>query len=221
MKMMVFASALLIGATVAAQDAASTLPKNYHVQFENEWVRVTSVRYSANEKLAEHTHTELPSAYVYLTDSGPVAFRHAGGPAVTRQPVTAGMFRVYRGITETHEVENMGSDTRFLRVELKTEGRDAAAIRGKFGRPPVNAEPAVQFDHAQFRISRVWVQPGQQLAISADAHPALVIAMTGDGGARLGQERWLAAGASHQLSNTGTAPIDFLRIDFKTSPPRS
>ena len=207
--------------SVAGQDAATTLSKNYRVQFENEWVRVTSVRYGANEKLPEHTHTELPAAYVYLTDSGPVAFRHVGGPAVTRQPVKAGMFRVFRGIKETHEVENIGDATEFLRVELKTEGRDAATIRGKFERPSPASEPVVQFDHAQFRVSRVWVLPGQSMAIRADTDPALLIGMTFHGGAKLGQHTWLPAGGWTQLTNAAAAPLDFLRIDFKTAPPRS
>jgi hypothetical protein len=218
MKVMLVAGLLALGAAVSAQDAAITLPKNYSVRFENEWVRVTSVRYGANEKLPEHTHTELPSAYVYLTDSGPVGFRHVGGPAVTRQPVKAGMFRVFRGIKETHEVENMGAATEFLRVELKTESVETASIRGKFERPPVSAEPAVQFDHAQFRISRVWLQPGRQLSITADAFPAMLIAMTSNGGSTLGQATWIRAGGSTPLVNAGASPIDFLRVDFRTRP---
>lgn len=218
MKLMLAVGVLVFGAVVSGQDAATLLPKNYKVQFENEWVRVTSVRYGANEKLPEHTHTELPSVYVYLTDSGPVAFRHVGGPAVTRQPVKAGMFRVFRGIKETHEVENIGAATEFLRVELKTESADTAAIRGKFERPPVSAEAAVQFDHTQFRISRIWLQPGQQRSIAADAHPALLIAMTPSGGSKLGQQTWIGAGGSAPLVNSSTSPIDFLRVDFKTGP---
>jgi hypothetical protein len=218
MKMMLVVGMLVVGAAVSAQDAATTLPMNYRVQFENEWVRVTSVRYGANETLPEHTHTALPSAYVYLTDSGPVSFRHVGGPAVTRQPVKAGMFRVFRGIKETHEVENAGAATEFLRVELKTEGVETASIRGKFERPPVSAEPAVQFDHAQLRISRVWLQPGQRLSIGADAHPALLIAMAPNGAATLGQATWIGAGGSTPLINAGASPIDFLRVDFKTRP---
>lgn len=218
MKMMLIAGAAVLSATLAAQDAATTLPKNYKVQFENDWVRITSVRYGANERLPEHTHTALPSAYVYLTDSGPVAFRHVGGPAVTRQPVPAGMFRVYRGIKETHEVENIGAASEFLRVELKTEGRDAATIRGKFERPAVSAEPFVHFDHAQFRVSRVWVQPGLKVSIKAESYPVLVVAMTGHGGAKLGQEQFIAAHASATLANSGSTPIDFLRFDFKTQP---
>ena len=58
--MMMSAAAVLFSAGLAAQDAATLLPANYRVQFENEWVRVTSVRYGANEKLPEHTHTALP-----------------------------------------------------------------------------------------------------------------------------------------------------------------
>lgn len=220
--MMMSAAAVLFSAGLAAQDAATLLPANYRVQFENEWVRVTSVRYGANEKLPEHTHTALPSAYVYLTDSGPVAFRHVGGPAVTRQPVKAGMFRVFRGIRETHEVENLSAGaSEFLRVEMKTESPDPATIRGKFERPAVGSEPVVQFDHVQFRVSRVWVQPGQKLEITTGAEPSLLIAMAATGGTSLGQATWIASGGSTRLTNAGAVPVDVLKFDFKTTPPRS
>ena len=215
-------AAVATGSGVASQDAVKLLPNNYKVQFENEWVRVTAVRYGPLEKLPEHTHTALPSAYVYLSDSGPIVFRHVGGPSATRQPVKAGTFRVYRGITETHEVENTASfASEFLRVELKTAGRDAAAIRGKFERSPVTATPTVHFDHPQFRVTRVWVQPGQTVELKADAQPMLVIAMSAEGTVKTGQTSWVTAGRSTQLGNAGRAPIDFLQMDFKTSPPRS
>lgn len=77
---------------VVAQDAISTLPDNYQLHFENEWVKVTHVHYPPHAKLPAHTHTALPSAYVYLNDSGPVIFRHVGGEngAVTRTPNQGG-----------------------------------------------------------------------------------------------------------------------------------
>lgn len=222
MKFVMMIGVVLFTTGIAGQDAATILPKHYAVQFENEWVRVTSVRYGPNDKLPEHTHTALPSAYVYLSDSGPVIFRHVGGPSVTRQPVKAGTFRVFRGIKETHEVENTAAfASEFLRVELKTEARDAATIRGKFERPARAAlQPVVQFDHPQFRISRLWVQPGQSADVTTETQPALVIALAPNGSAKAGTELWIAAGQSARLTNRGAAAIDFLRVDLKTSPAR-
>ena len=210
--------AMTVGA--AAQEGTATLPRNYQLRFENSWVKVTAVHYGPNEQLPGHTHTPNPSAYVYLNDAGPVIFRHVGGSAATRPATKAGALRVYRGLEEVHEVANTtATPSEFLRVELKTEGRDPATFRGKFERPPVSTEPIIHVDHPQVRISRVWVEPGQQLVIAAHTQPALVIALAPGDGRAAGQERWVAAGQSTTLANTGSSAIDFLRFDFKTRPP--
>lgn len=220
MRAMCAVAVLAITAGVSAQEGAVTLPRNYQVQFENAWVKVTAVRYGPNEKLPGHTHTPNPSAYVYLNDGGPVIFRHVGGPAATRAATKAGAFRVYRGLEEVHDVENTSSvPSEFLRVELKTEGKEPASFRGKFMRPAAATnEVIVQFDHPQVRISRLWVDPGQRLEIKTAEEPALLIALSAGPGVNAGQHYWLPAHRSSELSNSGPSPIDFLRFDLKTRP---
>jgi hypothetical protein len=220
MKAMWIVAALAGAVGVSAQEGTVTLPRNYKVQFENAWVKVTAVHYGPNEKLPGHAHTPNPSAYVYLNDGGPVIFRHVGGSAATRPATKAGAFRVYRGLEEVHEVENTTSvPSEFLRVELKTEGRDPAAFRGKFMRPAAPATDAVvEFDHPQVRISRVWVGAGQRLEITAAEDPSLLIALTSGLDSSAGQHRWLPARGFAEVSNSGALPIDFLRFDLKTRP---
>jgi len=221
MRAMCALTAIIMTAGLAAQEGTATLPQNYKLQFENAWVKVTAVRYEPKEKLPGHTHTANPSAYVYLNDGGPVIFRHVGGSAATRAATKAGAFRVYRGLVEVHEVENTANvPSEFLRVELKTEGRDPAAFRGKFERPAVPAAAAiVHLDHSQARISRLWLTPGQKLAVKTTSEPALIIALAGTADFRAGQEWWVAPSGSVELSNGGTAPIDLLRFDLKSRPP--
>lgn len=77
--LMAAALSVLVPAGLLAQDAVKTLPDNYKVAFENDHVRVTRVHYGPHATLPGHTHTSLASAYVYLNDSGPVAFTHVGG----------------------------------------------------------------------------------------------------------------------------------------------
>jgi hypothetical protein len=220
MKAICVVAALALGAGVSAQEGTITLPRNYKVQFENGWVKVTAVRYGPNEKLPGHAHTPNPSAYVYLNDGGPVIFRHVGGPAATRAATKAGAFRVYKGLEEVHEVENTSSvPSEFLRVELKTEGRAPATFWGKFLRPTApTIDAVVEFDHPQVRISRIWVSPGQRLDIRTAEEPALLIALTSGSGSNAGEHRWLPARGSMELSNSAASPIDFLRFDFKTRP---
>jgi hypothetical protein len=218
MKRLMLAMVLVIGGVVAAQEGAATLPKNYRVQFENAFVKVTAVRYEPMQKLPGHTHTPNPSAYIYLNDGPPVIFRHVGGSAATRAATKAGTFRIYRGLEEVHEVENTGNaPSEFLRVELKTQGIDPAAFRGKFERPASGAgAPVVHFDHPQVRITRLWLPPGQPLAIQGSNEPSLLIALATAGGFKAGQEQWVAASTPISLNNTGTVPIDVLRFELKT-----
>ena len=70
-----------------------------------------------------------------------------------------------------------------------------------------------EYANAQMRISRVFTPPGQFTNARATAtQPALVISLPG------GQERWIAAGQHERLANSGTAPLEFVRIDFLTAP---
>ena len=211
-------AAVSVGA--AAQEGTELLPRNYKLQFENAWVKVTAVRYGPNEKLPGHTHTPNPAAYVYLNNGGPVIFRHVGGPSATRAATKAGTFRVYRGLEEIHEVENTtATPSEFLRIELKTEGRDPGAFRGKFERPAApSVEPVTHLDHPQVRISRVWLDAGEKLTVSTQSEPALIIALAPAGDIRAGQEWWVSPAGSVELSNTANTPIDLLRFELRTRP---
>jgi hypothetical protein len=217
------ASALMVvlfGVSLAAQEGAATLPANYKVTFENAWVKVTSVRYEPKQKLPGHTHTPNPVAYVYLNDGPPVIFSHVGGKPATRAATKAGAFRVYRGLEEVHEVENTGTaPSEFLRVELKTAGLEPGSFYGKFERPASpSADPVVHFNHSQLRVTRLWIQPGQELAIAATTEPALVVALAPGTGLRTGETRWVAPSSTERFKNTGTSPIDVLRFDLRTQP---
>jgi hypothetical protein len=201
---------------IALFAVVASLPSAYTLQFENEWVRVTRVRYEPFEKLPAHGHTTFPSAYVYLSDSGPVIFRHTTGKrfAATRPAVKAGSFRVFRSVEELHEVENtseLASD--FLRVEFKTEPKELETLRGRYHREavaPGESPTKVQFENAQVRITRVTLALGTPLSITA-AEPALLIHLSGP---RPGREQWLSRGQTA----TFDGEAEFLRFDFKTDP---
>ena len=221
-----------------AQDPLKTLPKAYKLQFENEWVKVVRVHYAPHEKLPAHEHTPMASAYVYLTDGGPVVFNHVDKDygAVTRPATKAGSFRVYRGIQEHHEVENKSDlPSDFLRVEFKTDPIDEKTLRGRFFReeyPAGENFQKVQFENEQIRITRLVCAPGKRLDIdTSSGKPALVIALSSaqlkvsrsKGGSKkvkldLGQSRWIDGNQQEQFTHAGDAPMELLRFDFKTMP---
>ena len=114
---------LALAVLANAQQPYSTLPRNYALEFENAWVRVSRVKYSPGEKLPVHSHPSIPTIYVYLTDGGPIRFTHIT-PKVTivRAEVKTGQVRFNRNArVETHETEYQGdAPSEYLRVELKT-----------------------------------------------------------------------------------------------------
>lgn len=63
---------------VRAQDPMQVAPGSYRLDFENDLVKVVHVLYPPHAKLPAHDHPKGPTAYVYLTDSGPILFTHIG-----------------------------------------------------------------------------------------------------------------------------------------------
>jgi hypothetical protein len=224
----------IIGFTAAlgAQDPVKTLPDAYSLQFENEWVRVVRVTYPPLATLPAHEHNALAAAYVYLTDGGPVVFRHIDAPygPATRPATKAGGFRVFRGVKEIHEVENTSAlPSEFLRVEFKTDPRNDSTLKGRFFRDPsLTNDQRVQFENDQVRITRLLYASGQSFQVETGAtQPALLVALTvgrlrapGDAAIALalGEARWLEAGDRQVFENIGTDSVELLRFDFKTAP---
>jgi len=221
-----------------AQDPLKTLPQAYKLQFENDWVKVTRVHYAPKEKLPPHQHTHTASAYVYLNDSGPVVFKHIGLAygAVTRPATKAASFRLYQGLQEIHEVENLSDlPSDFLRVEFKTEPINEKSLRGRFYReayPRGENFQKVQFENEQVRITRLVCATGKTLELSTSPNePSLLVALvpsklkTGESKGKsaalnleMGKTTWIAAGRQEEFKNTGNAPAELLRFDFKTKP---
>jgi hypothetical protein len=52
----------------AAPNALTAAPHNYHLEFENEYVRVTRITYAAHEKAPLHSHSAPGGVIVALTD---------------------------------------------------------------------------------------------------------------------------------------------------------
>jgi hypothetical protein len=213
-------------AILGAQEAETTLPEAYRLQFENEWVKVVRVHYAPHVKLPSHAHTKLASAYVYLSDAGPVVFRHVGAEygSVTRPPVKTGTFRLFRAVGEMHEVENTSSlASDFLRVEFKTEPKDARTLRGRYPREVVargeNVQN-VQFENAQIRVTRLVIAPEASMEVTTTAtEPGLLISLFPTRGYASGEHRWLPVKLTDSIRNLAPDPLEYLRFDFLTAPP--
>lgn len=195
----------LLGA-VSAQDATKALPDAYKLELDNDVVRVVRIRYAPGVKLPLHTHTGGTIYYIYLNDSDGIRFVHEDGRTVVRPPVKMGSLRLSTGGEEKHTGENNSNAAAdWLRIELKTIPR---ATRQRIQRPALdNSKSAIVVDHKSdgLLIERVWVTPGQSLNVPASATPALWVSIPS------GTTRWADAGKAETISNTGSAPMEFVR----------
>jgi hypothetical protein len=202
--------------TAPAQDPLKILPDSYRLELENEWVRVVHVRYAPHAKLPAHDHPTVPTAYVYLNDSGPILFKHIGlSYGVIGRPATvAGAIRLARAVQEIHEVENPGdAPSEFLRVELKRMPLDAP-LRGRFypeSHPPDENVTKLHFENDHLRLTRRACAPEVACDLSAAAEPALLVALT----LEPGRSQWLGPGEKHIVQNKQASPAEFLLFEFK------
>ena len=199
--------------TAWAQDPLKILPDSYRLELENEWVRVVRVRYEPHAKLPAHDHPALPTAYVYLNDSGPILFKHIGLTygVIGRPATVAGAIRLGRAVQEVHEVENPGDTaSEFLRVEFKRMPLDTP-IRGRFypeSHPPGENVAKVHFESGHLRLTRRACAPDVACDFSA-AEPALLVTLP------RGQSQWLGPGEKRVVRNMEGAPAEFLVFEFK------
>jgi hypothetical protein len=230
--------ALCMAATLHAQDPLKLLPEAYQLEFENDWVKVVRVLYPAKTSLPEHDHPQLATAYVYLSDSGPIRFKHVATKnwEIARPEVKARSFRLWRAVKETHEVENPNdSASEFLRVELKTEPLNPRTFTGRFPALELPADEnaeKLQFENEQSRITRIACAPGKPCLLAAGADgPALFVALTSlrlrivaerstqlEMNLDAGKTKWMEPGQQESVENVGSNPAEMLRIDFLTKP---
>jgi hypothetical protein len=226
------ALALTLAMSASAQNPLETLPNNYKLDMENQWVRVIRVHYAPHEKVPVHDHAEGPVVYVYLTDGGPVRFQHFTPREVLaiRPATKQGGFRIHHALVERHSVENASDiPSDFLRVELKALSAATQIPDVKVDPPVLSAGEnleKVEFEDENLRIVRS-VCAAHKTCIARDVlAPALEIAftpvtLTGIA-ARLvritsqaGQVRWVAPVAHEEARNLGAVAAHRLRIEFK------
>jgi hypothetical protein len=201
----------------AGQDPTKQLPKSFHLEFENEWVRVVRVHYDAKANLPEHEHPEGATVYLYLNASDGVVFQHDDGSApVPRPPVLPGAIRSYVAPLEHHSVtNNADAPSDFIRILLKTE------VPTRIARPNTRMSPSVMaYDHAMLHIQRINVEPRTKARVEAKNYPVFRIALIPDKtewrvSAKEGY-RFLEKGTTEEFEVSGNVPMQLLTIELRT-----
>ena len=226
-------AAVALAAAASAQNPLERYPQNYKQILDKPQFSIIRVHYGPNEYVGVHDHSDFPTLFVYLNNSGAVRFRQEGVPPSTmvRPPARPGAFRYSPGGVERHSVQNL-SDTssEFLRIELKQfplEGGEASRHN-----PPetLSADStAREFSNDQIEVDRVICMPGHTCAVSADSLPSLLIALSpvrlsgaSDSAGQsidLGEVKWIEARQPVTVSASGTAPAHLLRVLVKSQRP--
>jgi len=157
------------------------------------------------------------SVYIYVTDGGPMRFKHITGFSVpgytiTRPPVKAGAIRFAHAAPETHSVEYLGDiPTEYVRIELRTEPLDIPFRDVRI--PPAALDPTKsavrkEYENGQIRILRVVCAAGQTCPKSENPDdPSIVTVVTGP---HKGEVRWSPV--------DGEGPMEEVRIELETEP---
>ena len=181
-------SALLLASTFVttaqialAQTPLTAFPNNYKMILDNADLTVIRVHYGPHEKIGVHDHSNFPTLYVYLDDSGPVRFTHDETPpfVMTRPPAKTGSFRLAPARPERHSVENLSDQpSDFLRIEFKKLAGTGIA-KPMRGAVPDPLKPGVteDFKSQQLTIHRVVCDPGPACPTSTGAN-TLYIALS-------------------------------------------
>lgn len=211
-------------AQMLAQDPTVAFPNNYRKVLDNADVVVLRVHYGPHETVGVHDHSDHPTVYVYLNDSGPVRFVHEPDNVIlTRPPTHTGAYRVSPGRRERHSVVNLSDKpSDYLRVELKKIPLGALKheFRGSAPEPLVQGTK-VEFEDPALRIERVVCDAGATCALPAENSPSVLIAFSPSD---LMEHRrqvafpqdsstlWLHAGESASVRAMSKAPAHLLRI---------
>jgi hypothetical protein len=207
-----------------AQDPTLAFPNNYRNVLENSDVVVLRAHYGPHETVGVHDHSDHPTVYVYLNDSGPVRFVHEPENVIlTRPPTHTGAYRVSPGRKERHSIVNLSDKpSDYLRVELKKVplGTLKHEFRGSAPETLVQGT-RVEFDDPALRIERVVCDPGATCALPEESSPSVLVAFSSSELIERGRPKmfpedsstlWLKVGESASVRAMGNAPAHLLRI---------
>ena len=221
--------AVALGAArVLAQDPTVAFPNNYRKVLDNADVEVLRAHYGPHETVGVHDHSDHPTVYVYLDDSGPVRFIHEPENVIlTRPPTHTGAYRVSPGRRERHSLVNLSDKpSDYLRVELKKVplGALKQEFRGSAPEPLVQGTK-VEFAEPVLRVERVVCDAGATCPLAVESSPSVLVAFSPSVLVERGRPKvfpedssvlWLRSGEGASVRAMSKAPAHLLRIVLLT-----
>jgi len=225
----IVAAAARAADTGAAPDPLVVDPAHYHLEVENQWVRVFREHMEPHGKLIKHTHPNPGAVVVYMTDQN---VRQVLGDGTVREVRhKAGDVAWWRA--STHESENLAG-TPFECIQIEPRGTVKGAGAAAEKTDPVVIDPQryhLEFENERVRVIRATIGPHEKLIMHK--HPAtdaVVVYLTDqdmrqghpDGVSReshnkAGQVRFVPKDSAHQDENMSDKPFKLIRIELKAA----
>jgi quercetin dioxygenase-like cupin family protein len=230
--MRVICLAVVVLASLRAQslDPLVADPQHYHLEFENQWVRVLREKMGPHEKMSMHSHPMPGSVIVFLTDRHNRLTSQDGASQELRDRAGDLMWSA----ASTHRSENL-SDASFEGVQIEPRKPASGAAASPFAIEKLDAtvvDPQhyhVVLENEYVRVIRVSIGPHEKLRLHKHPDTGAVLVHLTDQNMRLTlsdgtirdsrypakQVRWVAPGAAHQDENLSDIPLSFIRIELK------
>jgi quercetin dioxygenase-like cupin family protein len=234
MRIICLAVATLASLGAQSLDPLVVIPQHYHLEFENQWVRVLREHMGPREKMAMHQHPSPGAVIVFLTD------RHN---RLTSQDGTSQELRNRAGDVmwapaSTHQGENLSGD-QFEAIQIEprrpASGPPAPPFSvGKLDTTIVDPQHYhVELENEYVRVIRVSIGPHEKLVRHTHPNTGAVLVhltdqnlrltsadgTTRDSRYRAKQVRWVEPGAAHQDENLSDTPLKFIRVELKLAAP--
>lgn len=219
----------LPAAEAQSLDPLVVIPQHYHLEIENQWVRVMREKMGPHETMAMHQHPAPGAVIVFLTD------RHnrLTAPDGSTQELSNHAGEVMWAAPSTHKGENL-NNAPFEALQIEPR-RAAGSKPPPFVVAKTDAtliDPKhyhVEFENEYVRVLRVNIGPHEKLQMHT--HPptgALLVQLTdqklrltsADGTAKESAYaakvvRWVEPGLAHQDENLSDQPLRFVRVELK------
>src|SRR5262245_10317501 len=233
-----FGTALVVGwAMWTAADPQQSLdpfvvaPEHFHLEFENQYVRVVREHTAPHQKVPMHQHS-LGGVMVLLTDQN---IRQTLPDGSTRE-IHRKAGETYWGDPQTHAGENISDKPfEYVRVDIKPASNrinpSAPIAPVQQSLDPTVVDPAhfkVEIENEHVRVIRIKPERGHQATHAHPAPGAIVVALTdaelrlrlSDGSSRevsykAGDARWSATTDPHQDEVISEQPVELIRIEPK------
>jgi quercetin dioxygenase-like cupin family protein len=230
--MRVLCLAVVVLASLRAQslDPLVADPQHYHLEFENQWVRVLREKMGPHEKMPMHSHPLPGSVIVFLTD------RHNRlvSPDGESQELSDRAGDLMWSAASTHRSENL-SDAPFEAVQIEPRRPASGVPVSPFAIEKLDAtvvDPQhyhVVLENEYVRVIRVSIGPHEKLRLHKHPDTGAVLVHLTDQNMRLTlaagtirdsrypakQVRWVGPGAAHQDENLTDTQLSFIRIELK------